>query len=172
MHSTNFKEDSLLIITNKQIVLSHPVKHLSGPGRKEGRKEEQRERERERRDHPKHGVYTPALAHSGFRSDSVLEERYGYHDIDSPHNMLIISAVVLGAFYFFGLQRFLTRAARARSGTEDAKKMQAAITGDFRDGYRRYKFSDSFRGLPILPQLFELQRSTCDRPLTTDQTNR
>ena len=49
--------------------------------------------------------------------------------------VLFVGSLVLGFFYFFGVQYYLSKA--AVSGDE---KVQDAIAGDFRRGWKRYDF--------------------------------
>ena len=60
---------------------------------------------------------------------------------------------MLGCFYFFGVQFFLSEATVL--GDE---KMQNAIAGDFRDGYKRYKYKAT-QSVPFVVNIPKLQRA-------------
>ena len=47
--------------------------------------------------------------------------------------VLVPGSLVLGLFYFFAVQYYLSKAA-----VSGGKKVQDAIAGDFKDGWKRY----------------------------------
>ena len=79
--------------------------------------------------------------------------------------VLVPGSLVLGLFYFFAVQYYLSKAA-----VSGGKKVQDAIAGDFRDGWKRY---DSLRWsiyrLPITTtcgvnvKVIIIQHDPCDR---------
>ena len=66
---------------------------------------------------------------------------------------MFFGSLVLGCFYFFGVQFFLSEATVL--GDE---KMQNAIAGDFRDGYKRYIYKAT-QSVPFVVNVPKVQRA-------------